>query len=135
MLKNKIIIIYLGILALSFGSAIYADMARHDPTQPLPLPGITQSQTSLKQTENNPYDLKIDLIIINKNSRVASINGQRLQVGDKIDNVTVVAIDSQSVRMKDNIGEFTISLPYSNMKTPANNISKDKGKNDNDKKT
>jgi len=131
MLKNKIIIIYLGILALSFGSVIYANMERHDPTQPLL---VAQDQTS-NQTGNNPYDFKIDFIIINKNSSVASINGQRLQVGDKIDNVTIVAIDSQGVRVKDNIGEFTISLPYSNMKTPTNNISKDNGKNDNAKKT
>ena len=121
MLKNKTAIIFIGVLALGFGCAIYAaDQPRYrDPTQPLSLASTNQNLES-----SNPYSFKIDSIIISKNRKVVSINGQHLQVGDKLEDVTIVDIFPQSVRLKDNVGEFTINMPYYNIKSSVDNPKK-----------
>jgi len=91
--------------------------ALHDPTQPPGMSGL------LDQTLNpgSMYNLHIDAIFLGHNKKISIINGQRVSVGDKIFNIDVVDIYKNSVRLKDENGEFIISMINSVTKTPAKN--------------
>jgi hypothetical protein len=67
------------------------------------------------------YNLNVEGIIIGKDKKMAIINGQRLSIGDKIMNIKVIDINSDTVRLQDETGPFAVSLVYSQIKTPVKN--------------
>lgn len=94
-------------------SATYAYIGTaslHDPTSP-------PNTTSLNTHKGN---FQINAIFTNKDPTKNSvvIDGRTLVVGDKIAGATILTIMQNEVRLKDNHGEFTISMPYLAIKTP-----------------
>jgi hypothetical protein len=121
MLKNKIVIACCGVLALSFGVATAADHNDyHDPTSRVR--GMFPEQ-DLQSASDNPYGFKIDSIIIGKDRKIVSINGHHLQIGDKIDDATVMDIYQDSVHLQNSTGEFIIHMPgYDIKKNSINHL-------------
>ena len=110
--KSKRFFKFVLLLCLTLVNHIAAG-ALHDPTQP-PGMGYKYDETL------NPasmYNYRIDGIFIGKDKKMAIINGQRVSVGDKIFNINVIDIDKNSVRLKDENGEFVISMNNAVIKT------------------
>lgn len=133
--KNKIIIMCCGISILGFSFTIYANQNNYrDPTQPL---GKAFQSQDTQQENSNPYGLTIDSILISKNAtnnrKIVSINGRLLQIGDKLDDVTIIDIYPHGVRLKDSTGEFTISMSYYKVKNSVDNVNIMEGSHENNK--
>jgi hypothetical protein len=82
-----------------------------DPTQP---PGIAFRSASLS-------NLQVDAIFISKDGLVSTviIGGYSFTVGDKVAGAIIVAIKANEIMLKDDRGEFTVSMAYSTVKSPT----------------
>ena len=74
--------------------------ALRDPTQPL----------GTKKFERSERNAAVSFIVIGKNRRIANINGQLAKAGDEVDGLKVIAIESNTVQLKDAQGEFLVAL-------------------------
>jgi hypothetical protein len=90
-----------------------------DPTQP---PGVTFHGISQS-------NIRVDAIFISKDGLVCTvvIGGRSFTVGDKVAGTTIVAIKANEITLKDDRGEFTVSMAYSTVKSPT---TKNKDKKD-----
>jgi hypothetical protein len=90
-----------------------------DPTQPS---GVTFH--SISQS-----NLQVDAIFISKDGLVSTvvIEGHSFTIGDKVAGATIVAIKANEITLKDERGEFTVSMAYSTVKSPT---TKNKDKKD-----
>jgi hypothetical protein len=70
----------------------------------------------LEQNISDAAGIKIDGIIIGKNRRIVTIDGKQLTVGNKIRGATIVDIQPNAVKFKDDNGEFVVEMPYSSFK-------------------
>lgn len=115
MVKSTLATLCLLLLLITNSVIFAAQTIPHDPTQPV-------SVASFEQTDDdNIYGLKIDAIIITKTNKIAIINGQRLQIGDKISGLNVADIYPHAVKLKDGNEEIMIKIPYSEIKQQINN--------------
>lgn len=89
----------------------------HDPTQPIEVSGGVYGE----EDSSNIAGIKLSGIIFAQDRKIATINGQNLQVGDRINNFLLTEIYPDFVRVKDTSGEFVIKEPYSDVKTPVTN--------------
>ena len=100
---------FLIIYAAGFITIAIADTL-HDPTQP---PGTTSLQTF------TGGELQIEAIFFNKdsNNSFVIIEGNRFTIGDEVMGATIIKIDPYAIKLKDDNGEFTVTIPYSQIKT------------------
>lgn len=106
------LILFSTLCCYGFISVAYAATPpMRDPTQP---PGI--AFRSISQS-----NLQVDAIFISKDGFVSAviIGGHSFTVGDKVAGATIVAIKSNEITLKDDRGEFTVSMAYSTVKSPA----------------
>jgi hypothetical protein len=89
-------------------SAAYAGDLR-DPTQP----------PEAYPHEMSGYDIQIDAIFFNKDSRYSTviIGGNKLSVGDKIMNATILEIKPHEIKLQDDNGVFIVAMHYSGIKS------------------
>jgi hypothetical protein len=71
-----------------------------DPTAPS-TPSTGRAVYGDQLQETNPYGIKIDGIIFSKNRKVVTIDGQYLQAGDKIDQILILDIYPDSIKVRD----------------------------------
>lgn len=91
--------------------AAVAEGARlRDPTRP---PDYQDPNMSVVGKES----LKVNTIIYSKSRKIAVVNGETLQVGDKIAGFEVLSITPHAVRFKGDEGEFDLSLLQQDIKT------------------
>ena len=83
-----------------------------DPTKPPDYKEQSQSAEAIGRES-----LVVNTIIYSKQRKVAVVNGQFLQAGDKISGFEVVEITPQMVRFKGEEGEFELSLVKHDVKT------------------
>lgn len=86
-----------------------ANAELRDPTKP---PGANETTPS----QIGKGGLVVSSIVYGKRRKHATINGEVLGVGDKVGNIEVVGITPDSVRFKDEEGEFDIPLLKSGVK-------------------
>lgn len=104
------LIFILTLCCYSLVSAAYADTPpMRDPTQP---PGVTFH--GIPQS-----NIQVDAIFISKDGLICTviIGGHSFTVGDKVAGATIVAIKANEITLKDDRGEFTVSMAYSTVKS------------------
>jgi hypothetical protein len=84
-----------------------------DPTQPAGINSFAETSVSVADRSN----VMLSAILSSLDRNIAVVNGQYVQTGDTVDNITVMAITPSAVDFKDAEGEFTVSL-YSDVKQP-----------------
>jgi hypothetical protein len=86
----------LAVSMLLIASAVLADdeLPLRDPMQPY------RRIPSNGGTDSAPRSLDLSAVLVSTSRRVAVINGGLRRVGDEIDGATLVAIDSDSVRLR-----------------------------------
>ena len=84
-----------------------------DPTQPASINSFSETSSSM----DDRSDVTLSAILSSLDRNIAVVNGQYVQTGDTVDNITVMAITPSAVDFKDAEGEFTVSL-YSDVKQP-----------------
>lgn len=89
--------------------AVAAEDRLRDPTQP-------QLYKDIATVPINS-EIKVDAIFTNKDHKTALIEGNIFTIGDTILDSTIIAIDSHSIRLKNEQGEFEVTMPYSNVKS------------------
>lgn len=100
-------------------SAAYASSPLRDPTKP---PGVTSYETS-------GGNIRIDAIFFNKDNNGIStviIGGRKFVVGDKIMDATIIEIKPREIKLKDDNGEYTVTMPHSTIKSPTTKTNKKK---------
>jgi hypothetical protein len=112
---NSAAILIIGICI--FISDAYANVLR-DPTKP---PNIASQEVS-------GSELHIDAIFFNKNGINSSviIGGHRFMVGDKVKAATIIEIKPNEIKLKEDNGEFTVTMSNSNIKSPTIKTNKKK---------
>jgi len=102
----------LSLLIATAGPAMSTELV--DPTKPADaLPVEADAPIDETQTE-----LKLNSILTTDGTRVAIINGQRLQVGDRIEGLVVGEIGTSSVRLGGPEGDRRLSL-FGPVKKPS----------------
>ncbi|OGT22043.1 MAG: hypothetical protein A3C55_05325 [Gammaproteobacteria bacterium RIFCSPHIGHO2_02_FULL_42_13] len=85
-----------------------------DPTQPSGINSFADASASISDRSK----VTLSAILSSLDRNIAVVNGQYLQAGDAVDNITVMAITPSAVDFKDAEGEFTVML-YSDVKQPV----------------
>lgn len=85
----KTLVLTLGVFV---GYEVSAETLPADPTRPSATMAV--SATSLQQ------DYRLTSLITGKHTQLAVINGQRVQVGDQLEDARVVAINKNGVRLE-----------------------------------
>ena len=99
------------LILCSFSMGMVANAVR-DPTQP---PGANPAQTFTA----TPGKLQIEAIFFSKDGKNSFIiiEGKKLAVGDEIMGATIIKIEPHVVTLKDDNGEFTITMPAAQIKS------------------
>lgn len=98
------------LIICGFSIGIAASTLR-DPTQP---PGANPAQTFIPSVGK----LQIEAIFFNKEKKNSFvIEGKKLAVGDEIMGATIIKIEPHVVTLKDDNGEFTITMPAAQIKS------------------
>ncbi|BCA78655.1 hypothetical protein [Desulfuromonas sp. AOP6] len=100
-----------GLLLLIAASGLHAEPLR-DPTRP---PRSLAAPTRVETTSK----WQVSSILISADRRVATVNGQAVQVGDRISGARVLAIAADSVRLRNEKKEFTVRLHAQRIKEPV----------------
>jgi hypothetical protein len=84
-----------------------------DPTQP--------SSYSAAVMSNMPNsDIMVSAIFVGKNRKVAIIGDHAFTVGEKVSELTIVAIDADGITLKKEDGsEFRVDIPFPTVKLPT----------------
>ena len=111
---------YCPLLLVLLGSAVRAEMVGNedliDPTRPLT--GAVQSSMSLTTNElPRTGRLRVDSILIRGDSKLAVINAQRVEEGDRIGEATVLSIVAGLVQVEINGEKRDLPLYQSSIKT------------------
>ncbi len=99
------------IVGLSLLLSVATSFAWRDPTQPAGVNYFADVAGSISDRSS----VTLSSILSSLDRNIAVVNGQYLQKGDTLDNVTVMAINPSAVDFKDAQGEFTVYL-YSDVK-------------------
>ena len=83
-----------------------------DPTRP-----ARSRQTSPSATEE--AELTLQTVMLSENRRVAVINGQRVQLGDRAFGARVVEIGLSGVRLRRAEGDILLTLTAASIKKPS----------------
>jgi hypothetical protein len=105
---DKIIRIFV-LMGLLLSAVAFAEL--RDPTRP---PDNIANNTVLVTT------LQLDAIIIAKDRKIAIINGQSLQIGEKINGNQLINIDPNSVQLENTSGKITLFLLDDSFNMEAN---------------
>ena len=73
-----------------------------DPTQPASINSFSETSASM----DDRSDVTLSAILSSLDRNIAVVNGQYVQTGDIVDNITVMAITSSAVDFKDAEGEY-----------------------------
>lgn len=87
----------------------------HDPTQPIVAEGA--AYFGAEEEIDNIFGIRISSTIVAKDRKIATINGQLLQAGDRIGDLILLDIYPGAVQIKDKTGVFVVKMPYSDIKT------------------
>lgn len=120
------IVLILGLFGLFLNA--FAENTLRDPTQP---PFINTLATDAKTATATENEIKIDAIFSGKKHSSVIIGNHTYTVGDKILDATILTIDSHGIKLKDEDGEFEVTMPYSAVKSP---ITTNKKKNHDENK-
>lgn len=93
-------------LALVAGSACANDL--HDPTRP---------DVATTTAASSPSGWRLGSTLVAPHRRVAVVNGDTVQVGDRVDGATVAAILPGAVRLRTANGTRTVKLISTTIKT------------------
>ena len=113
------------ILALSAISALGADQTEvimTDPTQPPASFGIVEDNSPA--TTYSDSDIKLSAIIFSNNRKIAIINNQPLTTGDKINGMTLLNVEKETVLLETQNGVITLPLVRADIKKPAATLNK-----------
>lgn len=113
-IRCRLLVSFLLLLAGSAGAEALNDPTRPPARAPAPRPGAAVVVARER--------LVLSSVLISPERRVAVINGRALQVGERIDDAEVVAIDLQQVRLKRHTQTVTLTLSGKNgvVKHPEN---------------
>lgn len=116
-----------GILALVIAGHCLAydkpKLLTKDPTSPTSYENI-----QITRVKNN--DLGITAVFAGKDSQKVIINDHLFEIGDKVSDATITAIDINGITLKNDDGtEIKIPASYSNVKTPTTKNKKESREN------
>ncbi|MCP3176604.1 MAG: hypothetical protein AB7F21_02640 [Desulfuromonadales bacterium] len=100
-----------GLFLLTAAAGLCAEPLR-DPTRP---PRVLAAPAPAERTTG----WQVSSILISPGRRVATVNGQAVQVGDRIAGARVTAIAADSVRLRKENKEFTVRLQTQRIKKPV----------------
>ncbi len=112
-IRKLTIVLILGLLSLFLNA--FAENTLRDPTQPPFINTLAANTETSPATEN---EIKIDGIFSGKKHSSVIIGNRTYAVGDKILGATILAINSHGIKLKDEDGEFEVTMPYSAVKSP-----------------
>jgi MSHA biogenesis protein MshK len=101
-MRIPIFIIVLGLLA-------WNPLAAGDPTRP-PSPAEIRAWQSGQQVQDTQTTWRLQSVLISEHRRVAIINNQRHQVGDRLAQARIIAIEPGEVTLEQAGERFTLTI-------------------------
>lgn len=92
------------LLAVFAAAAFAAEPPERDPTQPFDRTG------ELRFSVANTPRFALTAVVISPTRRVAVVNGKAYLTGDVVDGARIVAIEHDSVRLRDGGADVVVSL-------------------------